>query len=169
MDFSTIQPSPSDEEMMDFPTCTIQAPSDSDDIWSNITPLYPPSEEKSKPQTSPSEGLTTARVQAPFHADFDLVTAIEENHSGSTTSCASSATADEQQRQQQQQPFTVKCLFEKAYEYLNPGQAFRATFYLYSERKMLILALIHFVATMIIWRTFSYTSKMNSSCIPDRH
>lgn len=45
----------------------------------------------------------------------------------------------------------VKCLFQKAYEYLSPGCTFRSTVYLYAERKLLVFFLIHFACTMIIW------------------
>jgi hypothetical protein len=46
---------------------------------------------------------------------------------------------------------SIKCLFQKAYEYLSPGRTFRSTVYLYAERKLFVFFMMHFVATMIIW------------------
>ena len=48
----------------------------------------------------------------------------------------------------------VKRLFKKAYEYLNPGKTFRAAAYLFAERKLMVFFLVHFAATMIIWRKY---------------
>ena len=45
----------------------------------------------------------------------------------------------------------VHSLFNKAYEYLNPGCSFRSVVHLYAERKLLVFFLIHFACTMIIW------------------
>lgn len=49
---------------------------------------------------------------------------------------------------------SVRCLFEKAYEYLRPGPLFRRVVHLFAERKLLVVFLIHFCCTMIIWCKF---------------
>jgi len=49
---------------------------------------------------------------------------------------------------------TVKNLFNKAYEYLNPGRTFRSVVYLFAERKLMVFFLTHFACTMIIWCKF---------------
>ena len=44
-----------------------------------------------------------------------------------------------------------KILFANAKEKLPPGRFFRIVMWLYAERKMVMLSMIHFVATMVIW------------------
>jgi len=54
----------------------------------------------------------------------------------------------------------VKNLFNKAYEYLNPGRFFRSIVYLFAERKMMVFFLTHLACTMIIWCKFWMLSIM---------
>ena len=42
-------------------------------------------------------------------------------------------------------------LFASAKENLPPGRFFRLIMWLYAERKMVMLSMMHFVATMVVW------------------
>ena len=45
----------------------------------------------------------------------------------------------------------IRCLFDKANHYIQPGPLFRSVVRLYAERKLLVFFFIHFMSTMIIW------------------
>lgn len=74
----------------------------------------------------------------------------------------SSETNDSQAREQNEEGsmsassteelnFDDKALFASAKKHLPPGLFFRLIMWLYAERKMVMLSLMHFVATMVIW------------------
>ena len=50
-----------------------------------------------------------------------------------------------------------RSVFRLARRYIKPGWSFRITTALYSERKLLVFILVHFVATMVIWGHFALT------------
>lgn len=50
-----------------------------------------------------------------------------------------------------------RSVFRLARRYIKPGWPFRITMVLYSERKLLVFVLLHFVATMVIWGHFALT------------
>lgn len=89
-----------------------------------------------------SAGLSQSRVQM-------LKTCYSPSPSETTTD-----TSDKSSVNSDSSRINVKCLFKKAYEYLNPGKTFRAAVYLFAERKLMVFFLLHFAATMIIWRKY---------------
>lgn len=165
MDFSPIQPSPSDEDRMHAQPVSPLPAFDDDEFRSTPTPPLhqPPYSGKSKKQLAgffaDDEKLTTTRVltfKTESCSTTTTTTTSDDNHSDIANSsiATASASVDDSNNQQQPSVTTVKRLFNNAHEYLHhPGRAFRAAVYLYAERKMLVVFLIHFAATMIIWCT----------------
>lgn len=65
-----------------------------------------------------------------------------DRHSDAPTTCSSDHSGSD----------SVEDLFVKASVYLNPDRCFRHLVYLYGERKLLVLFMVHFACTMIVWR-----------------
>lgn len=64
---------------------------------------------------------------------------------------------------------SIRKLFQKASEYLKPGPLFRWVVYLYSERKMLVFFLVHFVCTMTVWCKYKDLMFNSVRCILGSH
>lgn len=116
----------------------------------SIAVLRPPSDEKPRTQTIISK-LTHEAVQClDIRGDREWLDHVTEETISATDSSALS------------QGTRVKSLFNKAYEYLNPGRSFRIIISLYAERKLLVFFLIHFACTMIIWCKYKFLYRLLS-------
>jgi len=107
--------------------------------------LRPPSGEKQEqqqpsPAASPHPYSTTSKTVSSSRSTSSSQDVTEET--SSVTSCSVGGSPNSH---------NVHSLFNKAYEYLNPGCSFRRVVHLYAERKLLVFFLIHFACTMIIW------------------
>jgi predicted ferric reductase len=99
--------------------------------------------------TTPSISVSTTSPSCPLSPSSCL--SFETDGSSSTES-----------------PKSVKYLFKKASEYLHPGPMFRATVYLYAERKLVVFFFIHFMATMTIWLHFALIKfEQQKDSVPD--
>jgi len=108
--------------------------------------------------------FTNATTPTPSGVSLDLVDsdhyedhcdkAVDHDHLSTASPSSTQGTAFSESSSSVSTGTTVKNLFNKAYEYLNPGRAFRSVVYLYAERKLMVFFLTHFACTMIIWCKF---------------
>ena len=52
--------------------------------------------------------------------------------------------------------------FDSARKYLEPGRFFRWITWAYAERQVLVLWMIHVVATLMIWGTYKWVSSYST-------
>ena len=108
-----------------------------------------PSLQEAESLSSNDETEDVFRNEPPRHALDEDPYQAQQHHSP----CAPSFNfQDESTTDSDENPHdATRRLLQQAYEFLQPGCLFRVCIRLYADRKMLVLAGIHLVATLTVW------------------